>query len=57
MTIKPSSRFNRINKLDRDYPQQQILPLVCPLKNHVTLLLSHCPKARAKMTGIVNKFY
>jgi len=47
----------QINKLDRDYSHQQILPLVCPLKYHVTLLLSHYPKARAKKAGIVNKVY
>ena len=33
--------FDRINKLDRDYSYGQILSLVCPLKYHVTLLLSH----------------
>ena len=33
--------FEGIIKLDRDYSYWQILPLVCPLKYHVALLLSH----------------
>ena len=33
--------FSRINKLDRDFLNWQLLALVCPLRNHVTLLLSH----------------
>ena len=45
MTIKSSSRFDRINKLDRDYWYWQILSLFCTLK------------ARAKLAGIVNKVY
>jgi len=37
MTMKSSSVFNRINKLDRDYSYH----LFALLKYHVTLLLSH----------------
>ena len=36
MTMKSSSRFDRINKLNCDYSYWKILSLVCPLKNHVT---------------------
>ena len=41
MIIKSSSRFDGINKHDLDFSYWQILSLVCPLKNHVTVLLSH----------------
>ena len=41
MTIKSSSRLERINKLERDNSYWQILSLVCPLKYHLTLLYSH----------------
>ena len=42
MTIKSSSCFERINKLDRDYSYRQMLTLVCaPIKYHVTQLLFH----------------
>ena len=57
MTIKSSSRFERIKKLDRDYLYWQILSLVCPLRYDVTLLSYDHPKARAKMASIVNKVY
>ena len=33
--------LSRINKLNRDFLNWQILSLVCPLRNHVTLLLYH----------------
>jgi len=39
-TLKSSSRFEKINKFLRDYLYWQILSLVCPLKYHVSLLLS-----------------
>ena len=39
--LKSSSCFERINKLNGHYSYWQFLPLVCPLKYHVTLLLSH----------------
>ena len=48
--------LSRINKVDRDFLYRQILTLVCPLKCHVRLLLSH-QFARAKMVSIVNKVY
>ena len=41
MTMKSLSCFVRINKLNRNYSYCQILSLVCPLKYHTTLLLSH----------------
>lgn len=37
MIIKSSSLFDRINKDDLNYSYWQILSLVCPLKNHVTV--------------------
>ena len=40
MTMKSSSRFYRINKLDRDYSHWQILSLVYPVKYHVTAFIS-----------------
>ena len=59
MTSKSSSRFDRINKLDRDYWYWHVLSLVCPQPWNTTW---HCyypmdPKARATIAGIVNKFY
>ena len=39
--IKSPSCFERINKLDHDFLYRQILSLLCPLKYHVTLPLSH----------------
>ena len=39
--VKLPYRFERINKLDRDYSYWDILSLVCPLKYRVTFLLSH----------------
>ena len=33
--------LSRINKLDRDFLYWQIFSLVCPPRNHVTLLVSH----------------
>ena len=45
MTIKSSSRFDRINKLDRNYWYWQISSLFCTLK------------ARTKLADIVNKVY
>ena len=33
--------LSRINKLDRDFFYCKNLTFVCPLRNHVTLLLSH----------------
>ena len=39
-TLKSSSRFKKIKKFLRDYLYWQILSLVCPLKYHVSLLLS-----------------
>ena len=41
MTMKSLSCFVRINKLNRNYSYCQILSLVCPLKYHTTLPLSH----------------
>ena len=57
LTIKSSSRYEKINKLDRDYLYWQTLSLVCPMKYDVTSLLYDHPKARAKMASIVNKVY
>ena len=37
MTIKSSSRFDRINKLDRDYWYWQILSVFCTLKARAKL--------------------
>ena len=59
MTIESSSRFDRINKLDRDYWYCHVLSLVCPQPWNTTW---HCyysmdPKGRAKIAGIVNKVY
>ena len=59
MTIESSSRFDRINKLDRDYWYWHVLSLVCPQPWNTTW---HCyysmdPKARAKIAGIVNEVY
>ena len=39
ITINSSSHFERINNFNCDFLFWQILALVCPLKNHVTLLL------------------
>ena len=38
-----SSHFllSKINTLDRDFLHGQIVFLVCPLRNHITLILSH----------------
>ena len=33
--------LSRMNKLDCDFLYRKNLSLVCPLRNHVTLLLSH----------------
>ena len=41
ITINSSSHFERINNFNCDFLYWQILSLVCPLKNHVTLVLSH----------------
>ena len=51
MTIKSSSRFERINKLDRDFSCWQILSLACLLKYHATLLLSHHSYSACKDSG------
>ena len=42
---KSSTRFEMINKLDRDYSYRQFLSLVCPQKYHETLFLSHQSKS------------
>ena len=58
ITMKSSSRFDRINKLHRDFSYWQILSLVCPWNTtwvHSLYLID--PRARAKMAGIVNKVY
>ena len=56
ITINSSSHFKRINNFNGNFLQWQILSLVCPLKNHVTLLSSHSIlKHMQKMAGIVNK--
>ena len=58
MIIKLSSLFDRINKDDLNYSYWQIVSLVCPLKNHVTVFFIRVnPKAAAKMAGIMNKVY
>ena len=58
MIIKLSSLFDRINKDDLSYSYWQIVSLVCPLKNHVTVFFIRVnPKAAAKMAGIMNKVY
>ena len=58
MIIKLSSLFDRINKDDLNYSYWQIVSLVCPLKNHVTVFSIRVnPKAAAKMAGIMNKVY
>ena len=59
MTIESSSRFDRINKLDRDYWYCHVLSLVCPQPWNTTW---HCyysmdPKGRAKIGGILNEVY
>ena len=60
MTIESSSRFARINKLDRDYWYCHVLSRVCPQPWNTTW---HCyyfmdPKARAKIArGILNEVY
>ena len=60
MTIELSSRFARINKLDRDYWYCHVLWRVCPQPWNTTW---HCyysmdPKARAKIArGILNEVY
>ena len=41
----------RINKLNRDFFHRQMLSLVCPLGNHVTLLLSHQSLCACKDSG------
>ena len=51
MTIKSSFRFDRMNKLDHDFSHWQILSFVCPLKYHVTLLLSHQSYSSCKDGG------
>ena len=53
MTIKSSSRFDRIGKINRDYTYWQILSLVCLLKHRVTFFYPIGPKARATMARIV----
>ena len=40
MTMKSSSRFDKINNLDRDYSYWQIISHVCPRKYHVTAFIS-----------------
>ena len=47
-------RFERINKVDLDFSQGQILSFVFPLKYHVIFAIN--PKARAMMVGIVNNW-
>ena len=44
MTIKSSSRLERINKLEGDNSYWQILSLVCPLKYHVFRGISRSKK-------------
>ena len=41
----------RMNKLDRDFLHWQTLSLVCPLRNHVTSLLSHQSLSECKDGG------
>ena len=56
ITINSPSHFKRINNFNGNFLHWQILSLVCPLKNHVTLLSSHSIlKHMQKMAGIVNK--
>ena len=43
--------LSRINKLNRDFFHWQLFSLVCPLKNHVTLLLSHQSLSACKDGG------
>ena len=58
-----SSHFllSKINKLDRDFLHGQIFSLVFPLRNHITLILSHHCLKRVqrfeKITGFVNNVY
>ena len=53
MTIKSSSRFDRIGKINGDYTYWQILSLVCPLKHRVTFFYPIGPKANAMIARIV----
>ena len=48
--------LSRINKLNRDFLHWNLLLLICPLRNHMTLRCFY-PYARAKMADIVNKVY
>ena len=48
MTMKLSSRFERLKKLDRDFLHWQILFIVFPLRNDVTLLISHRSEGACK---------
>ena len=57
-SLKLSSRFGRINKLDCEYSYWQILSLVCPVQYHLTSrFYPIIPKARGKIAGVVNKVY
>ena len=54
MTIKSSFRFERINKVDRDF---FIFCLPPEIPRDIGFLPSILLKASAKMAGIVNKLY
>ena len=43
--------LSKINKLDSDFSCWQILSLVCPIRDHVTLHLSHQPPRSAFKDG------
>ena len=43
--------LSRINKLNRDFFHWQFYSLVCPLKNHVTMFLSHQSLSACKDGG------
>ena len=53
--------LSKINKLDRDFLHGQMFSLVCPLRNHITLILAHHSVKRVqrfeKITGFVNKVH
>ena len=49
--IESSSCFDSINKLDHDFLHWQLLSVVCPLRNHVTLLFSHQSFTTCKDVG------
>ena len=55
--VKLPYRFERINKIDRDYSYRDILSLVCPWNTAWHFFYPINTRARAKIVGIVNKVY